>query len=227
MTAHADLLRLFADWRRFQPPTLVDGVPDYAAAAMAAQQRELARYQRRLAAIDPARLADPAAGGLPHRPRGDERARLRSPRAAAVGEQPGVLRHGLRGRERSAGARGAATRAGAVELWSYAFPLDRGARRRVDAALRAIPALLEQARANLVGNGPRPVDVRRTATCAQQSADARAVSRRGSPTRPGDLRAGRRAREGGDRRVRRVARRAGRRRRPGRPASASRTTTGT
>ena len=53
MTAHTDLLRLFADWRRFQPPVLVDGVPDYGPAAMAAQHRELRAYRDRLAAIDP------------------------------------------------------------------------------------------------------------------------------------------------------------------------------
>ena len=37
-----DLVTFFRDWRAFQKPKLVDGVPDYGAAAMAAQQRELA-----------------------------------------------------------------------------------------------------------------------------------------------------------------------------------------
>jgi hypothetical protein len=49
---HADLVALFTGWRAFQKPKLVDGVPDYTAPAMAAQQRELAGYQRRLAGID-------------------------------------------------------------------------------------------------------------------------------------------------------------------------------
>jgi len=48
---YADLVSLFADWRAFQKPKVVDGVPDYTAAAMAAQQRDLPAYQRRLAAI--------------------------------------------------------------------------------------------------------------------------------------------------------------------------------
>src|SRR5437762_1429772 len=48
-----DLVALFADWRAFQKPHLTNGVPDYTAAAMTAQQRELPAYQRRLAAIDP------------------------------------------------------------------------------------------------------------------------------------------------------------------------------
>jgi hypothetical protein len=45
---HDDLVALFADWRTFQQPKLVDGVPDYSPAAMAAQHRELATYQKRL-----------------------------------------------------------------------------------------------------------------------------------------------------------------------------------
>ena len=45
-------MSLFSDWRAFQKPKVVDGVPDYTAAAMAAQQRELAAYQRRLAGIN-------------------------------------------------------------------------------------------------------------------------------------------------------------------------------
>src|SRR5437868_467053 len=49
---YEDLLSLFAGWRAFQRPKLVDGVPDYTAPSMSAQHRELAGWQRRLAAID-------------------------------------------------------------------------------------------------------------------------------------------------------------------------------
>lgn len=48
----ADLETLFKEWRAFQPPKRVAGVYDYRAAAMAAQNTELATYQRRLKAID-------------------------------------------------------------------------------------------------------------------------------------------------------------------------------
>src|SRR5687768_13334395 len=50
--AQSDLAAFFREWREFQKPRLVDGVPDYTAGAMAAQHRELASYQQRLAAID-------------------------------------------------------------------------------------------------------------------------------------------------------------------------------
>jgi len=39
---YEELAALFADWRAFQRPVVVDGVPDYSEAAMAAQRRGLA-----------------------------------------------------------------------------------------------------------------------------------------------------------------------------------------
>ena len=50
---YEDLVTFFKEWRTFQKPKLVDGVPDYGAAAMAAQQKELEAWKKRLAAIDP------------------------------------------------------------------------------------------------------------------------------------------------------------------------------
>src|SRR5262245_33671109 len=51
-TRYDDLRALFTDWRAFQRPKLADGVADYSAEAMTAQQRELPTYERRLDAID-------------------------------------------------------------------------------------------------------------------------------------------------------------------------------
>src|SRR5262245_20955585 len=52
-TRYEDLTALFAEWRAFQQPPLVDGVPDYTAGAMSQQRRKLVAYQQRLAEIDP------------------------------------------------------------------------------------------------------------------------------------------------------------------------------
>jgi len=49
---YEDLVSFFREWRAFQRPKLVEGVPDYSAAAMAAQQRGLEDFRRRLATID-------------------------------------------------------------------------------------------------------------------------------------------------------------------------------
>ena len=47
-----NLPAFFAEWRAFQQPKLVNGVPDYGQAAMSAQRTGLAAFQRRLAAMD-------------------------------------------------------------------------------------------------------------------------------------------------------------------------------
>lgn len=52
-TRYGDLLSLFAEWREFQRPKIMDGVPDYSDASMTAQQQGLSGYRRRLADIDP------------------------------------------------------------------------------------------------------------------------------------------------------------------------------
>ncbi len=52
--SYEDLISLFREWREFQKPEVIDGVPDYSATAMAKQRRELPSYVDRLAAIHPA-----------------------------------------------------------------------------------------------------------------------------------------------------------------------------
>jgi hypothetical protein len=49
---YGDLIAVFDEFRAFRNPKLVDGVPDYTAAAMARQFEELKEYQGRLAAMD-------------------------------------------------------------------------------------------------------------------------------------------------------------------------------
>lgn len=51
---HAQLVSLFADWREFSHPKIVDGRPDYSAKAMTAKAARLPDFQTRLKAIDPA-----------------------------------------------------------------------------------------------------------------------------------------------------------------------------
>jgi hypothetical protein len=50
--SYEDLVGLFKEWRDFQKPKVINGVPDYSAAAMKTQHQDLRKYQQRLAAID-------------------------------------------------------------------------------------------------------------------------------------------------------------------------------
>jgi hypothetical protein len=164
-----DLSALFGDWRAFQRPVLVEGVPDYTEAAMAAQYRGLAGFRRRLEALDASRwpvaqqvdwhLVRAEMNGL------DFDHRVLRPWAnnpafyvtffPSQSDQPareGPLAHG------------------AVELWSYRFPLAAGDAAAIEAGVRAIPALLRQARGNLTGNG-RDLWVYGLGSIREQSAD--------------------------------------------------------
>jgi hypothetical protein len=49
---HEDLVRFFEEWREFQKPQVVNGVPDYTPQAMAEQKRRIPEFKKRQAAID-------------------------------------------------------------------------------------------------------------------------------------------------------------------------------
>lgn len=147
--SYDELVTLFAEWREFEKPTLVHGVPDYSAANMTAQHRDLAAYQSRLAAIDPG--AWPLAQQVDYpivraEMKGlDFDHRVRRPWArnpafyvtifpsqSDVPAHEGPVVHGW------------------VDLWTYDYPLTEGTASELAIAIGTIPALLTQAQANLV-----------------------------------------------------------------------------
>ncbi len=149
---HEDLVALFADWRAFQRPRVVDGVPDYTASAMSTQYRGLARFRQRLDEIDPSRwavnrqvdwhLVRAEMNGL------DFDHRVLRPWANNPAFYVTVFPS-----QSDQPAREGPLSYGAVELWSYRFPLTPESAARIDEGIRIIPRLLEQAKANLVGSG--------------------------------------------------------------------------
>lgn len=148
-TSYDDLVALFEEWREFERPEFVDGVPDYTRDGMAAQARELAAYRRRLAAIDPS--AWPVAQQIDHHlVRAEMNGldfdhRLRRPWArnpafytmifedqSDVPAHEGPVIHGW------------------IDLWLYDYPLSPSDAAELAQRIGAIPAVLEQARENLV-----------------------------------------------------------------------------
>jgi Bacterial protein of unknown function (DUF885) len=146
-----DLVAFFKEWRDFQHPTLVAGVPDYTAGAMAVQQRGLASYQRRLAAFDTTgwtttqqvdwHVVRAEMNGL------DFDHRVLKPWARNPAFYVTVFPD-----QSDQPAREGHWAYGSLELWSYRFPLSDTDAAVVRARLRAVPALLTQAKRNLVGN---------------------------------------------------------------------------
>lgn len=166
---YEDLVSFFKDWRSFQKPKLVDGVPDYGAAAMAAQQRELETWKKRLAAIDPSAWPIPQQvdyqivraelAGL------DFDHRVLKPWANNPGFYVTVFPE-----ESDQPKREGPFAEGGVELWSHKFPLSAESAAQISAGIRAIPGLLAQAKTNLTGNG-RDLWIYGTKSIQQQSAD--------------------------------------------------------
>jgi hypothetical protein len=173
---YGELVKLFADWRAFQKPKLVDGVPQYTAEAMAAQQRELPTFERRLQAIDPSgwpvnqqvdwHIVRAEMNGL------DFDHRVRRPWATNPAFYVTVFLE-----QSDQPAREGPLAYGAVEVWNYSFPLTAGKAQEVDAGIRTIPQLLEQAKTNLVGNG-RDLWIYGAKSIRRQSADLTTLENR-------------------------------------------------
>ncbi|HJW13385.1 MAG TPA: DUF885 family protein [Thermoanaerobaculia bacterium] len=166
---YEDLVSFFGEWRSFQQPKIVNGVPDYSAGAMAAQQRELETYRRRLASIDP--------GGWPVAQQADYR--IVRAELAGLDFDHRVLKPWANNpafyvtvftEESDQPAREGPFASGAVELWTYRFPLTPERAASMGAGIRAIPELLAQAKANLTGGG-RDLWIWGTKSIRQQGAD--------------------------------------------------------
>ena len=152
--SHADLVALFEAWRAFERPAFVDGVPDYSAAAMDRQRRELPQWQARLRALGPGEwpvaeqvdwhLVRAEMNGLDfdHRVR---RPWARDPAFYAmifdaesdVPAHEGPVIHGW------------------IDLWTYDYPLSDADAAELAARIGAIPPLLDQARDNLADSNAR------------------------------------------------------------------------
>ncbi|WP_206185886.1 DUF885 family protein [Sphingosinicella sp. BN140058] len=139
---------MFEAWRVFQAPEIHGGVPDYSAAAMARKAAALPGWKQRLASIRTAgwnaeqrndyRLVEAEMNGL------DFELRVLRPwaRDPAFYVQVWASRTDVPLREGPAAQP-------EIALHAYEFPLSRADQATLTAQLRAIPALLAQARANL------------------------------------------------------------------------------
>jgi hypothetical protein len=148
---HEDLVSLFREWREFESPDVVDGVPDYSVASMAAQHQALADWQARLQALDPSgwtraeqidwHLVRAEMNGLDF----DHRVRrpwerdpafyvMMYPSQSDVPAHEGPVIHGW------------------IDTWTYDYPLSPEDAAELAERVGAIPAVLEDARVNLTGN---------------------------------------------------------------------------
>jgi hypothetical protein len=146
-----DLVVLFREWRDFQSPDMVDGVPDYSRQAMAAQQAALPGWMARLDAIDTegwpvAQLIDwqlvrAEMNGL------DFDQRVRRP-----WERDPAFYANVYPSQSDVPAHEGPTIEGFIDLWAYTYPLSDADAAELAERIGAIPRLLEQARVHLTGD---------------------------------------------------------------------------
>jgi len=150
-TRYEDLTTLFGEWRRFQQPKLVDGAPDYSAAAMAAQARDLAGFAKRLAAIDPTGWPIPQQVDY-YIVRAEMNGLDFDHRVLKPWTNNPAFYATVHGDESDQPAREGPLAVGGIELWKYRLPLSSTDASEISAGLQPIPQLLEQAKTNLTGN---------------------------------------------------------------------------
>ena len=148
---YADLVSLFTEWRAFQKPKLTDGVPDYTAEAMSAQQRALPAYQRRLAAIDPGAWPVPQQVDW-HIVRAEMNGLDFDHRVIRPWANNPAFYVTIFTSQSDQPAREGHFAYPSVELWTYEFPLNAERAGRLAAGVRVIPKLLDQAKRNLTGD---------------------------------------------------------------------------
>ena len=175
------LATLFRDWRQFQQPRLVQGVPDYSAGAMAAQRAALPRMQARLRAIDTTgwsiaqqidwQLVRAEMNGL------EFDHRVLRPWA----ENPAFYVTVFADQSDQPRREGPQAE-GSLELWKYAQPLSAADAATITAGLTRVAPLLAQARRNLVGNRHDLWEYASNAFKEQDAALASVIARAGDTT---------------------------------------------
>lgn len=148
---HADLLELFADWRTFEEPPLLDGAPDYTADTFAVRHADYQTLRARLDAmeIDDWSVAEQVDWHLVRAEMNgyEFNHRVLKPwvRDPAFYDTVWMNRSDVPAHE-------GPTNHAVVEVWMYEFPLSPVDDARLTGEIRAIPSLMRQAAGNLTGN---------------------------------------------------------------------------
>lgn len=146
---YEDLVSLFKAWREFQKPKMRDHVPDYTPAAMAEQHRGLQGFKSRLDAIDPSGWPIPQQVDW-HIVRAEMNGLDFDHRVLRPWSRNPVFYKVVHASQSDTPSHEGTGPEGALELWTYRFPLAANDLPEVRAKLEAIPKILEQAKNNLV-----------------------------------------------------------------------------
>ena len=150
-SGHDALIKLFAQWRQFETPPLLEGAPDYRAETFDARYEQFKKIKDRLHAMDTTGWSVPEQIDW-HIVRAemngfDFNHRVLKPwvRDPAFYQSIWLYRSDVPNHE-------GPTHHAVTELWTYEFPLSPSEEQRLIQDLSVIPPLMRQAQQNLTGN---------------------------------------------------------------------------
>jgi hypothetical protein len=151
MASYEALVALHAEWRAFEQPPLLEGAPDYTREQFEKRWPLFQALRERLVSMD--------TSGWPVAHQVDWRIVLAemngydfNHRILKPWERDPAFYTSIKMERSDVPAHEGPTHHAVVEVWTYAFPLDAASARRLEAALKVIPVLNQQARKNLTGN---------------------------------------------------------------------------
>jgi hypothetical protein len=150
-SSHDSLLQLFADWREFESPPLLDGAPDYTAETFEARQPEYVELRKRLDAFDISRWPVPHQVDW-HLLRAEMNGYDFNRRVLKPWVRDPAFYETIWNYRSDVPAHEGPTHHAVLELWTYEFPLAPEEEQRLIRELGVIPPLMRQARENLTGN---------------------------------------------------------------------------
>ena len=145
------LLVLFADWREFESPPLLDGAPDYTPAQFAARQDDYLALRARLEAFETDKWPIPQQVDW-HLVRAEMNGYDFNRRVLQPWARDPAFYNTVWTYRSDVPAHEGPTHHALMELWTYDFPLSDAEQQRLISELGVIPPLMKQARSNLTGN---------------------------------------------------------------------------
>lgn len=151
MPSYNDLLQLFAEWREFESPPLLDGAPDYTAERFAARRDDYVALRARLDAFDIDSW--PVTQQVDwHLVRAEMNGYDFNDRVLQPWVRDPAYYQTIWNARSDVPAHEGPNHHALVELWTYEFPLSNSSQQRLIAELGVIPPLMRQAKVNLTGN---------------------------------------------------------------------------
>jgi len=146
-----DLLTLFADWREFESPPMLDGAPDYTAAGFTARRDDFLALRARLQSFDIGDWPIPQQVDW-HLVRAEMNGYDFNQRVLQPWARDPAFYNTVWTYRSDVPAHEGPTHHALVEVWTYNFPLTENEQQRLVSELAVIPPLMKQAQGNLTGN---------------------------------------------------------------------------